>query len=365
MKFLIYLLFLTFPLGQIVRWEFFNSQLVLRPNDFIACLLGACGLIAGLTPANQGSTLRNLRKPLLIFYFFIFISLLVNIRNYSLNALLISASYAVRFILYSGLYFVFKEIKIKNIYPIFTLTIVAIALFGFGQYWLIPDVRFLKDFGWDDHYYRLISTFLDPGFTGAILVLGLIIIFLRHSGLSRIIVYIAMALTYSRASYLMFLTAFSLIAFYKKSLKIFLTTVFLILLTLIFLPRTFGEGTNLSREYSFWGRLNNWRETIIVWTKNPVFGVGFNAYRYATSAPISSHAGAGADSSLLLILATTGLTGFLAYLYLLQKIWLLGHKSLLFKTVFLTIFVGSWFNNLWLYPFILEWFWIILATEST
>src|SRR3989344_442832 len=43
---------------------------------------------------------------------------------------------------------------------------------GLFQYWLIPDMRFLAILGWDDHYFRLVSTQFDPNFTGLLLVLG-------------------------------------------------------------------------------------------------------------------------------------------------------------------------------------------------
>ncbi|SRR5260221_1906352 len=46
-----------------------------------------------------------------------------------------------------------------------------ILYFGILQYLFVPDTRMLFFLGWDDHYYRLISTLFDPGFTGIILVM--------------------------------------------------------------------------------------------------------------------------------------------------------------------------------------------------
>ena len=43
--------------------------------------------------------------------------------------------------------------------------------FGLIQYAFLPDTRFLFNLGWDDHYYRLMSTLLDPNFAGMIFVL--------------------------------------------------------------------------------------------------------------------------------------------------------------------------------------------------
>ncbi|MDO8514879.1 MAG: O-antigen ligase family protein [bacterium] len=346
-KVLIALLFITFPLGQVVRWEFLGGQVVLRPNDLVACMLGFMGLLK-----LQGSTLQ---RPLILWYLAMILSLALNIFNYTPTQLLISSSYIIRFILYSGLYFIFKDFKLNKNYLV--IVCLLIAVFGFGQYWFIPDTRFLKDFGWDDHYYRLISTFLDPGFTGTILLLGLL---LTKNKIIKIILYLAMALTYSRATFLMFIVSYAVVAWYQKSIKIFLTACLIMALTLIFLPRTFGEGTKLSRETSFWGRINNWKMTVLEWRKAPVFGLGFGGYRYATNAPQSSHAGAGADSSLLLVLATTGIVGLFAYLNLLRAIWI-NNKNYLFRASFIGIIIASFFNNTLFYPFVMEWLWILFA----
>lgn len=348
-KILIALLLVTFPLGQIVRWEFLGGQVVLRPNDLVVYLLGFWGL---LTIRNKG---ENLVRPLILWYLAMVVSLAVNIFNYTQTQLLISASYIVRFVLYSGLYFVFKDIKLDKKYLIYIC--LGIAIFGFVQYFIMPDMSYLKAFDWDPHYYRLISTFLDPGFTGAILVLALII---RPPMVIGAFLYLAMALTYSRASFLMFLVSFGVISWYKKSPKIFITACVIMALTLVLLPRTFGDGTKLSRETSTWARIENWKQSLEVFSKAPVFGIGYDAYRYATKSSLSSHAGAGADSSFFLVLATTGLVGFMAYLNLLKAIFAT-NKSYFFKASFIGIIVASFFNNTLFYPFVMEWLWILPA----
>src|SRR3989304_8999963 len=76
---------------------------------------------------------------------------------------LFSSLYLLRFLAYSLL----LNIKIDRKYLLFFSS--AIAVFGLAQYILIPDTRFLAVLNWDDHYYRLLSTLLDPNFTGIIL----------------------------------------------------------------------------------------------------------------------------------------------------------------------------------------------------
>ena len=318
----------------------------------------------------------KLFKPIAVFCLFIFLSLAANSSELNPRQLFVSSLYGLRWIAFAGLYFVFKsqpeEVKIKvKRWLIVMVLIVAIA--GLLQYVFLPDVSFLKIFDWDDHYFRLVSTFLDPGFTGAILVLG-VIFNLQFVGKAQlpgstifklILIYIALALTYSRASYLMYLASFATIAIYKKSIKIFLIAVLVLAVTIPLLPKKFGEGVNLSRENSTLARIRNWQQSIEIWKTQPLFGTGFGSYRYIRpNITVESHAGAGADSSLLLILATTGTFGFLCYIWLLVRIAKLGRRNSVFIAGLIGIVIHSFFNNTLLYPWAMEWLWIVLAITS-
>lgn len=371
MKYLIFLLLIIFPFGQLVRVNLGNS-ITLHPNDiavFVFLLL----------------TLRKIRgpllKPLLFFLISIILSLILNFKNFQLYELVTSSLYPVRFFAYAGLFFVFKDLS-SNLKDFFrrwlVIVTVIVAITGLAQYIFIPNVAFLSALNWDDHYYRLIGTFFDPGFTGAILVLGLVmslrgVLTTKQSNLDlrlprsltslamTTIIYLAMALTYSRASYLMYIVSFGVIAFYKKSAKIFLLAALILGLTIFVLPRHPGEGSNLTRENSILARIHNWQQSIQVWQTSPIFGIGFNNYRYVVGVNPESHSG-GADSSILLVLATTGIMGLLSYLFLLKKMWSLG--GLIFKASFLGIIIHSFFNNTLFYPWVMEWLWIILATAD-
>lgn len=356
MKYLTILLLLLFPLGQLVRWTIPGTEIVLRPNDFAVAVVVSFWLL------KRRKISGPLVKPLVFFAGAILISLFYNFRNFSLYELGAAALYPLRFFTYAGLYFVFKDLSLESKkligrYLLFVAVIVAVT--GLLQYLLLPDVSFLKALDWDDHYFRLIGSFLDPGFTGAILALGL---FLAYILLSWTVapIYTALALTYSRASYLMFLLGFAVIAYYKKSFRILLFAAVILTATIFVLPKSTGEGTKLSRENSIIARINNWKQTVAVWNKSPLFGVGFNTYRYVLNIPAQSHSG-GADSSIFLVLATSGVFGLTAYLYLLAVMWRLSKNNLLFRVSFLGVLVHSFFNNTLFYPQVMEWLWLILA----
>ncbi|MBI3888108.1 O-antigen ligase family protein [Candidatus Microgenomates bacterium] len=346
MKYLLVILFCIFPFGQLLRLNL-GSGVVIHVNDIFV------GFIFLLSLVNFKK--NKLLKPILLWVGVMVFSLVINFSHYTLNQLLISSLYILRWISYAGLFFLFSDFKDKSfIKRGLTLAVLGVAIAGIAQYLLLPNVSFLAADDWDNHYFRLVSTFLDPGFTGAILALGLVLNF-------NPVVFTAVLLTYSRATYLLYLANFAALSFFKKSVKIFLLTTLAIFLALPLLPKTFGEGTKLVREASSWSRIENWKLGLEVWKKSPLFGVGYNSFRYASNAPDKSHAGAGVDSSLILVLATTGVVGLVVYLYLLKSLWCYSPKNIIFKASFVGILIHSWFNNTLFYPWVMEWLWLLLV----
>ena len=168
-----------------------------------------------------------------------------------------------------------------------------LLVFGFLQYAFLPDTRFLSVYGWDDHYYRLVSTLLDPNFTGIILVLTFLNLqaikpqsfnhsVMKSSGFLFFILnlsfLIGILLTYSRASYLSFLVGLtSLTALKLKSLTIkpFSPSAINIILSfslwilvlgsgILVLPHPGGEGTNLLRTSSIEARQTSASQSLSV-----------------------------------------------------------------------------------------------------
>lgn len=364
MKYLALFLLILFPLGQLIRLSVPGTEIVIHPND-----LAVAGLVIVWLIRRKDQLFRfaklPLVRPLALFALAVLVSLLANLFRFSPQELLTAALYPLRFFAYAGLYFVFRDTFLENPKPFLRWLLIAILIitgFGLAQYVFVPNVAFLSALDWDDHYYRLVGNFLDPGFTGAILALGLLqAYFRRHRWLLVPPIYAALALTYSRASYLMYLVIFASVAFYKRSWRIIFVALTVLILTVFLLPKSNGEGTKLNRENSILARINNWKESVTVWGQNPVFGVGFNTYRYMVNVPSQSHSG-GADSSIFLVLATTGIVGEAAFIYLLWKMWQAG--SFISKASLLGILVHSFFNNTLFYPWVMEWLWITLAISA-
>ncbi len=376
-----YLFILTiffFSLGQLGRIELLGSNIVVHLNDIFVATVGLTWIILRGHRALAVLLSHPLSRPFGAVALVMFISLVFNITTLSPVEILTSLFYLLRWASYSLFFFaIFHLVKVPASLPrLLFLTSLIVSGSGLLQYFIFPNVSFLEVGDWDDHYYRLIGVFLDPGFTGAILALSVGLIYLTLKGPERIIglvlSYVSLALTYSRASYLMFLVIFFGVSLFRKNLVPFLAAVVLLAATIFVLPKSSGEGTKLGRENSIEARIRNWQESLTVWRTSPILGVGFNTYRYAKArlgilneeGLRESHSGAGADSSLLFVLATTGIVGALAYLWLLVSLWQYSKGNIVFRTAFLGILIHSFFNNTLFYPAVLEWLWLSLALRG-
>lgn len=386
-KFFFFLFLFSFPLGQLGRISL-EKGVVVYLNDILLVFLIIAWLLFHLA-SRQKISWPPLTVPILAFVIIGGISLLNASRFFAEEEILIGFLYLLRWITYAGLYFVVYELVKVNEeiikYLLFGLISlgVAIGVLGLFQYFLYPDLRNLVYLGWDPHYYRLFSTFFDPGFTGAILVLTLILITLTFFEYPRwwlaagfFLTFLSLFLTFSRSSYLAFLMGMGTVGVMKKSGKFLLTLFLIFFLALTFLPK--GQeriATRFTRQETSYARLNNWQESLLIIKDHPLLGVGFNTYRYAQrdygfSQKTESHAGAGADSSLLFVAATTGFFGLLVYLWLWGEIVKgsqMSERSIVSLAVLsstIALFAHSWFSNSLFYPWIMEWMWIIIGASQ-
>ncbi len=391
--YLIILLFIVFPFGQLTRLPLNIPEVNIYLQDILVGGLAGSWIIYHLLKKIPFPK-PPLLKPILFFFAIALLSLLVNSFHLLERETLVAGLYLVRFMSYAGIYFITYDLVKKGNINGNSLKLglifagVASAIFGLVQYFLYPDLGNLAYLGWDPHKFRIFGTFFDPAFLGLILVLTIILIIdylIKTGGLSKIVTrrlrytlylilstcYLTLALTYSRSSYLALLAGMGIVSWLRKNPKIFLITFFIIVATIIILPRPPGsEGVRLEREETIWGRIKNWENSLVIFKDNPVFGVGFNAYRYSQKKYgfleendlQKSNSGAGADSSLLFVLATTGIFGFFAYLL----IWLkaIRTRSVIILSSISALLIHSFFSNSLFYPWIMLWIWVLLGAEK-
>ncbi|QQG40490.1 MAG: O-antigen ligase family protein [Candidatus Levyibacteriota bacterium] len=362
-------LLLLFPLGEIARFDLGNN-IAVHAFDMVAVF----ALFA-----------KKLPKFILFFVVTLIVSLLVNINNYQTNELITASFYLLRWVGYAGLYVVVsnfdKQFKNKIIQLLVGVGAIIVGL-GYIQYFLYPNLRNLYYAGWDEHLYRMFSTFLDPNFAGAFFVMYFMFVLGKalENGQSKyyytilgVLTLEAIFLTYSRSAYIMFGVALTVFFLLKKQKKLLFWWILglVLLLPVLFLFSPKSEGTNLLRTTSSNARVLAMDQAITIIKDNPIFGVGFNAYRYEQEkrgylgqSTKENHAGAGTDNSFLFVLATTGAIGFSAYFYLWYSI-VRRQKSIVALSSIAGLFVNAFFINSLFYPIIMAWIWILTGiTEN-
>ncbi|MEA2056327.1 MAG: hypothetical protein U9O78_01250 [Patescibacteria group bacterium] len=271
-----------------------------------------------------------------------------------------------------------KKLFPKKIKPVFFgvlvtgLTAIGIALI---QYFLMPDGRHLHIYGWDQHYYRLMGLFLDPNFTGLIIVLTLLNL-LRYKQVKKLKLYlpylisvISLALTFSRSSYLVFLISSFILFLHNFSHKKIKTasfiaiTVVIFLTSLPFIPKPGGEGVNLSRTSTIQSRMRA-NSSVMQQLQGFDWLVGLGLFnnrineQLNTSHPIHAHF---PDSLPVFILSGTGLIGLLLFMLSLIH-WGRGLKNESIKLImFIVLLIHSLFNLSLIEPFSLLFFLISIA----
>lgn len=324
----------------------------------------------------------ELKKPIIIFVITGALSLLVNGSNFLPSQLLVAVSYLFRFILFASIYFVFKSFdKSFNIKIIkyFFFSGVIVLIIGYLQFLFYPNLRNLYYLGWDEHLYRLFSTFLDPNFAGIYFVIIFftgIYLFKKEKHITYLFflpfIFAGTFLTYSRTALVFLIVSLFTFLTITGQKKFFIVFIFLIIIAIVFAPKSFKtEGTNLFRTTSINERITSMNRGLLIFADHPLFGVGFNNYRFAQENYgfidedilnlVPNRAGAGVENSYMFVLATEGIIGFAAYLYFLfriAKIYIKNRTDLYSQVMFavlMGLFVSAFFINSLFYTFFMFW----------
>lgn len=393
----LYLLF--FPFGQLLSIQVLPSAR-LHLTDLVAMAFVLLWLFKKLwvqkSAINRSVARRPLAGAILSFLGVAAFGLILGSIGKPPNSVLVGMSYLIRLAIYYLFYIALsdlltsKDAKVREGKLVDCLIVSGsfIALLGLVGYFFYPDTRALSEYGWDPHYYRLIGTFLDPAFTGIILVLFLTLVLSRKwNGSNGKVVgvilflagWVALSLTYSRASYLAMIFALGVVIILKRNWKLFIVTALFTGATYLVLPHpNESAGTNLARTATVVSRWDNYKEALHIGFKNPVFGVGYNLYPLASQGTTLqgwegkiAHTGSGVHSSFLFVFATMGVAGFIVYAYLWLKILFLGwsrRKTSVGLALFassVALLTHSLFDNSLFYPWVMGWMGILLALQIT
>jgi hypothetical protein len=362
-RLLLVLTFFLISFGQLQRIQLsFNVAFYL--HDFLIGLIFFTLLIK--TYFNQQRLWPSLveLKWVLIFLGWSLISLIIN--QFTSGFQLIPWLYWVRLLTYLGTgWLIATQAQLNSAFNRWArlamwAALINFVLIGFAQYLLIPDLRFLADAGWDVHYFRLAGSMLDPNFLGMLLGMGLIFLLLKtnfHDQKKRIlftaIITLALALTYSRSSYLSFAVMMMVLIasphkLKSKNVRTLAAALSILLLFLIpVLPRPGGLGVKLSRTETIDSRVHT-NQTLIksLNVKDWLIGRGLftPTVNLAAADDQITHAHF-PDNILVFILSGAGLPGLLLFIkFIWERLYTMYQKNLANFLLLLGILTHSFFN---------------------
>lgn len=391
-KILLIATLVIFPLGTLARFQI-SDDLFIQPIDLLSTLilLIVCIMFASSNKFRQKVTNHPFSKALSLFLITLVAPLAINIFFYNTYETLIALSYFVRFASYTSLIYAFLLVDKKFTKPFFYLlsvsglTTVVLGLVQFKFYKYLGNLFYL---GWDEHLNRLFGTHLDPNFTGTIFALEIgILIFLASKVKSRkkalmylcmFVTFLALILTYSRTAYIGLLV--SSIGLLKsisvKKIVISFAVISLIFIGILIKNKNAEEGLNLLRTASVNARLSTYIQATTIFSDNPIFGTGYNTlqfvqreYGYKTlQSPIPDNAASGIPNSYLVVLVTSGVVGFAAFLYLTYTMFMYIVKKVKDKNIqylavssLLIVYTTSLVENVFFYNFTMFWLFSILG----
>lgn len=376
----------AFPFGQLASFQLFTSARIHLVDIFAAIFVLAWFADLLWTRKRENAPFS---RPLLSFLGVALFSLVLGAYFQEPKAILIGTLYFLRLSLYVffflAVYHTIIQEKNRELIKVTlhnSLIVVGafIALMGLIGYFLYPDTKMLSEYGWDNHYYRLVGPFLDPAFTGILLVLSLIALWFKDwkspgSQALAVLIFLldwsAIALTYSRASFVAAAAFFITFFVLKKNLLVLIGASLLFVATYYLLPHPYqSAGTNLGRTSTINSRFANYSGAVNSGLNTPLFGVGYNLYKpKVQNEEKITHSGSGIHSSLLFVLVTTGALGLITYLAfwwrVIEHAWWgrEGKYSGILLCSAAALLAHSLFDNSLFYPWVLGWLAILLAMQ--
>ena len=331
--------------------------------------------------------------PAALFLLIGFASLLLHSEALSTTDFLGSAFYGVRWAALFLLSIVVAnqtELEQKLTWKILIAFTVLLSIAGFIQLVFIPDFTAFEDLGWDPHQGRLLSTWFDPNFVGGYLAFftPLVLGYAwdhkkdRPWALPALgIIVMALALTLSRSAYVALFAGLFVFGALRSAKLLAMGAIALTLLGLLVSPvrdrfeslveniQSVSSETYTLPDASARLRYDSWRIGWTLFMDSPLIGHGYNAYKFAALdkeliKDPNVHAASGSDSSILTILSTTGILGFLAFLSVYALLFITAWKKrktgpgLGFLSGLTGLLVHSIFVNSLLFPLFMAPFWI-------
>lgn len=349
--------------------------------DLAVIAFGLLGLISFLNSKNF--KIHPFLIPFIIFGAVGGVSLILYSPTLGLTTSVVSSMYLIRFLAYVlGALVLYNMFKNRLVSPTVILKLIIysaliLVLLGFIQLLILPDFAILDpNLGWDPHKFRLSSTFFDPNFVGSYISISLGVLLLKGRVFFKknllvllyVILILGLILTFSRSAWAMFAVILFVYGI-KYNFKILLISLLLGFSSYFLVPRVQTRLigiTDPADSAAF--RLVSWRNTMEIANKHLFLGVGYNSFRfvqkeegYLPSGSYGDHSSGGSDSSLLLVLATSGVLGLFVFIIgLIRPL----RANLYWQIILPGLLVNSLFINSLFYPQILFVWLTLLVSDS-
>ncbi|HHD2780913.1 TPA: O-antigen ligase family protein [Clostridium perfringens] len=358
---------------------------------------------------NKKNIYLATEKILLIWCIFGVISIFINIffYRYKLNEVLYGSLYGIRYFIYIlytifvSEFLVYSNINKNDFFRFIIKSYLIVCILGIIQIIVWPNAidyyAVLSKFNVyllnpDPHINRVISTYLDPNYLSAILIipinLTLILMLKEKKKLKYLIAFLVLVATLiatvSRSGLIGLVIslgitlAFTMISVNTKKEIVFhkiilLTFILLIIIVPIVIYLNLDSSRLLQRIIGFRNdpsaiaRFLSWKESFNIINDNKLIGIGYNMLGFYTG-NLRTMTSFGVDASLLLVAITTGVLGLTLYLsYYIKKIYVLIKYMRKDKYVFSSLIgitvaslIMSMFNNLLFYPLWIIPFFVII-----
>lgn len=390
--------------GNLGRVPLLSTQMKSAPlllNDLLVLGVGGLGVVLALR--NRRLVLDSTASLALAFAAVGGISAVMAVPRFGLTIpeLLFSTAYLARWLAYFSLYVVVinwvsyaDTLRLWRALEWMVLAFTGFGIFqsaflpGFAQM-VYPDSAVGID--WDYQGRRLVSTFLDPNFAGALIAMILLVEIAMVTLGAKIALWkllllgAGLVLTVSRSSMLAFMVgALFVVAARGLSRRLLKLGGGAAILLIPILPWAVQYAASLNKftlDPSALGRLYHWVRALQMLAEHPLIGVGFNTYGYVQQAYDFGVEGAsafGLDGGLLFIAVMTGAVGVSIYTAMLvvvirkcRRVWRnssMPHAerglALGAAAATLALVVHSVFVNSLILPFLMEPLWLLWALSG-
>lgn len=361
-------IFISLLAGQFARIELMHALANVYIHEFLLLFFIVRSMIRfGFTPVKTFFK----SKSVLFFLSVVVISFLLSFREFTFLQNGIALLYLIRVALYIlfGIYlfFLLQKKRIVHFYLynlIYTFSILLL-IFSAIQYIFFPNFWGLYALGWDPHMYRASAAYLDVFVAAALYGMLSLFWFSKKHRVLSVLFFIALVFSFSRSAYIAFAISALYVFIAQKKWKELFIFFSLFIVFLVLVPKPFGEGVNLLRTSSINSRILDYKLGLTLWQKKPLFGFGYNRIRFVKeqlnliAVDDKSHSLSSFHSSFLIVLVTTGIVGFVSFLFLIYSL-VQKYPSIRLYIVFLLSM--SLFDNVFLYVLVMLPF-IFIATQ--